>query len=452
MFTSFINETTSFNDHLDRDYMKYANEMVSNEKLRFLASNRAIRRQMMELSEDSHNGAIKVERDQISEILIALDAHHLIIEERMNELSNVLTRKMERNMEMRHKHRDGMHKIAKRFNLSDHSVVKRENEDRSMDQIYEWNNGALKFETDLKLNGDAVVANTNKMDDEMTEFEDNGIPRDVASLNEVDAQNNGIPMDQEMESWSKQSDVEDISGKTDEVPSPHKPYEKGINLKCGECDKLFHFHVDFVNHMKIKHDVDKPYECHQCGYSSKIKSKLLRHLADVHQMGVKYRCGICSKGFGEEANLVAHLRVHTGERPFQCTVCRKNFKHQSHLTVHERVHNGDRPYECTVCSKRFTQHVNLIRHERIHNEERPYTCSICGKTFRQKIHLTVHERVHSGEKPYECTVCSKRCTTKSNLVSHQRVHSGEKPYECSKCHKAYKQSGHLRRHEKNCKY
>uniref|UniRef100_A0A7S2XHZ5 C2H2-type domain-containing protein n=1 Tax=Lotharella oceanica TaxID=641309 RepID=A0A7S2XHZ5_9EUKA len=54
----------------------------------------------------------------------------------------------------------------------------------------------------------------------------------------------------------------------------------------------------------------------------------------------KHVCPYCEREFLQNCNLVAHIRTHTGERPYACELCDKAFKQMSNLKRHRaRLHS-----------------------------------------------------------------------------------------------------------------
>ncbi|KAK7066601.1 hypothetical protein SK128_008601 [Halocaridina rubra] len=102
------------------------------------------------------------------------------------------------------------------------------------------------------------------------------------------------------------------------------------------------------------------------------------------------KCPICNRVFPREKSLQAHLRTHTGERPYQCDFpgCTKAFTQSGQLKTHQRLHTGEKPFICSSpgCSSRFT-HANR------HCSEHPFAT----------LQRTADANINPQLSPAECT-------------------------------------------------
>ncbi|CAH2071281.1 unnamed protein product, partial [Iphiclides podalirius] len=157
---------------------------------------------------------------------------------------------------------------------------------------------------------------------------------------------------------------------------------------------------------------ERGFPCIHCGAAFPHQNKLARHILTTHTLeSLKYRDAILGRPIGlpmiGQFSEPTYMAMPSEEAPIDldigpvepgnvvlCKFCGKSFPDVSSLIAHLPVHTGDRPFKCEFCGKAFKLRHHMKDHCRVHTGERPFRCVLCGKTFSRSTILKAHEKTH----------------------------------------------------------
>ena len=102
---------------------------------------------------------------------------------------------------------------------------------------------------------------------------------------------------------------------------------------CLHCRLQFMTDRELCDHIRTQH-ADRRYACQRCSCTFARTGGLNRHVRNIHQQLVKFRCGICGKGYDDRRDYHDHVATHAGVKRNVCTICQAQFTFERSLKVH----------------------------------------------------------------------------------------------------------------------
>lgn len=193
-----------------------------------------------------------------------------------------------------------------------------------------------------------------------------------------------------------------------------------VMSQCEKCGKVLKNIHSLKLHMKVVHIKSHNEYCEFCGKGFSSLSGLNRHKMFTHDKGkhpanrnAKVRCSVegCGRVYRGKTSLIYHQKTRHSICPpnvplsYTCEVCQKVLLAHANLVIHMRKHTGERPFKCEICERTFIAKKYLKEHYVVHTKEKRFVCNFCDKKFAQGSTLSVHVKKchpeHSKKRAFQ---------------------------------------------------
>lgn len=119
------------------------------------------------------------------------------------------------------------------------------------------------------------------------------------------------------------------------------------------------------------------YICEICNKDFDNKSKLAKHIYDMHKQKPIYECHKCNKKYQHLKSYNKHMdncNINVAIKEYCCPICNKKFEKSSaiggHMACAHGKNNNKQEFICPICNEKlFTNKGAFKMHVKLHNEE-----------------------------------------------------------------------------------
>ena len=229
------------------------------------------------------------------------------------------------------------------------------------------------------------------------------------------------------------------------VQGDQKPYQ------CGLCSRTFDVQDDLVHHVQ---NHPKPFQCGYCDASFDSKSELKDHV-DAHSFFMCVSKKTSVPGCSTEVTKETLHRTDINEMKVSVEECAKKVPEDDSMTDNFAESLSDVDTEIALVAERPKA---CIRKKKMRKASRPIhipmspddlpMCPTCGRRFQLQVDLKRHSaEEHGDDRPFQCTQCPSRFKQNVHLIDHMNsVHRVGKPHACPMCGDTFKLLSYMRLH------
>ncbi|KAI4878713.1 hypothetical protein NFI96_013484 [Prochilodus magdalenae] len=208
---------------------------------------------------------------------------------------------------------------------------------------------------------------------------------------------------------------------------------KADEIQCHQCSFVARSEKS-LNHHVLVHSKEKDIKrgkrarlsCKLCAFTCKQDRCMAQHVALKHEGARPFQCRYCDFSTARRHRLDAHESRHTGIGRHSCELCGQTFGTSSKLRLHhQRIHDRQPTHFCSLCDYKGYNPTDISRHTlSCHTGELSHSCNQCEARFSSAIALKQHcKRAHQAASVQHCNQCSFTCNSKAMIKAHlQREH------------------------------
>ncbi|XP_046340411.1 uncharacterized protein LOC124121458 [Haliotis rufescens] len=213
---------------------------------------------------------------------------------------------------------------------------------------------------------------------------------------------------------------------------------------CLECPFVGHSPAELKRH-SVLHSENKPFTCGTCGYSSRWKCDLKKHMRTYNHFSSQV-----SRSPGLNGDDSGHTDSDEPDRPerqvFTCTKCPYATTKHHILETHMKIHgtpsssssSSPAKFKCKQCDFQVNDLSNFLQHRVTHSNQ---NAAASAQASPSPSDVQRHEEIDAARlkhprkamKRLQCSKCDFVCSKRETMEIHEAEHEKELNYKCFYC-------------------